>query len=194
MNYGLQTSVKLGGTDYDIRTDFRVVVGIMAALEDAELTDDEKAETALRLFYPELDSIPQELYQEAMDECLHFVSYSDTGQDKKVPKLVDWDRDIKFIVAPVNRILGFESRAVAYDFDSNSGGLHWHTFLSAYMEIGDCLFSQIVAIRSKKAKGKPLDKADREFYRQNKDIIDLPQNISEEENALIDMWTRKAAP
>ena len=41
------------------------------------------------------------------------------------------------------------------------------------MEIGDCLFAQIVNIRDKRARGKKLDKSEAEFYRKNRDIIDI---------------------
>ena len=76
-----------------------------------------------------------------------------------------------------------------YDIETNTGGIHWWTILAAYAEIGDCLFAQIVRIRDKKAKGKPLDKSDREFYRKNRDIIDIKQTYSEAENDLVNLWT-----
>ena len=46
--------------------------------------------------------------------------------------------------------------------------LHWWTFLGAYMEIGESLFSQILSVRMKKAKGKKLEDWEREFYKENK--------------------------
>ena len=46
-------------------------------------------------------------------------------------------------------------------------------------------------IRDLKSKGKPLDKQDREFYRNNRDIIDLKVKVSDAENALIKQWTGK---
>ena len=41
----------------------------------------------------------------------------------------------------------------------------------------------------KKAKGKSLDKSDREFYRKNRDIIDIKHTYSEAENKLVSFWT-----
>lgn len=75
------------------------------------------------------------------------------------------------------------------EIETNTGGIHWWTILSAYSEIGDCLFAQIVRIRDKKAKGKSLDKSDREFYRKNRDIIDIKHTYSEAENKLVSFWT-----
>ena len=100
-----------------------------------------------------------------------------------------WEQDFQYIVAPVNRVLGYETRALEYDQEGNTGGVHWWTFLSAYMEIGDCLFAQIVGIRSKKAKGKKLDKTEQEFYRKNKEIVDIKVCYTESEEALIKAWT-----
>lgn len=76
-----------------------------------------------------------------------------------------------------------------YDPDTNTGGVHWWTFLSAYTEIGDCLFAQIVGIRSKKAKGKRLDKSEQEFYRKNKSIVDIKVRYTDAEDDLVNMWT-----
>ena len=68
--------------------------------------------------------------------------------------------------------------------------------MSAYMEIGDCLFAQIVRIRERKAKGKPLDKSDAEFYRKNRKIVDMKAQYTEQENAVLDAWMgkKKTAP
>ena len=61
--------------------------------------------------------------------------------------------------------------------------LHWWTFLGAYMEIGESLFSQILNVRIKKAKGKKLDDWERDFYKENKNLIDLDVKYTEEEQA-----------
>jgi len=60
--------------------------------------------------------------------------------------------------------------------------------LSYYMEIGDCLFAQVVAIRDKKARGKPLDKQEREFYRRNRKMVDLKTTYTEAEQNLLAAW------
>lgn len=66
------------------------------------------------------------------------------AEARKSPKLVDWGQDFKLIVAPVNRILGLEARAEKY--------LHWWSFISAYYEIGECLFAQVIRIRRKRLR------------------------------------------
>ena len=57
------------------------------------------------------------------------------------------------------------------------------------MEIGDCFFAQIVRIRDLKAKGKLKDKADKDFYRRNRDAVDIKTQYSDTENEIIKAWT-----
>ena len=72
---------------------------------------------------------------------------------------------------------------------TNTGGVHWWTFLAAYMEIGDCLFAQIVRIREKRLKGKKLSKEDQYFYRKNREIVDIKTHYTSVENDLVKAWT-----
>lgn len=188
MGYGLPKSVNIGGEDFPIRYDYRVILDIFEAINDPDLNDEDRALAVLQMFYPDFDRI--EDYDAAIRECLKFINggkEEETG--KKQPQLVCWEQDFPYIVAPVNRVLGEEIRGVEYDIEANAGGLHWWTFLSAYYEIGDCLFAQIVRIREKKAKGKKLDKSEQEFYKKNRDIIDIKRHYTEAEDDIIKAWT-----
>ena len=91
---------------------------------------------------------------------------------------MDWDQDAPLIVPAINKVLGGEVRAMPY--------LHWWTFVGAYMEIGEGVFSSALAIRQKKAKHKKLEKYEQEFYRENKSLIDIQPRLSAEEQAEID--------
>ena len=188
MKYGLPKSVEIDGQEFAIRYDYRVILDIFEAMNDPELSDQERAFAMLQVFYVDFELLTN--YEAAIKECIRFIN---GGQEekagKKSPNLVSWEQDFSLIVAPVNRVLGYETRAVEYDEDNNTGGLHWWTFLSAYYEIGDCLFAQVVRIREKKAKGKKLDKSEQEFYRKNRDLVDLKTNYTEVENDLVKMWT-----
>lgn len=188
MAYGLPKSVNIGGEDFQIRYDYRVILDIFEAINDPDLNDEDRAIAVLQMFYPDFDRI--EDYDAALKECLKFINGGkEEEQGKKQPQLVCWGQDFPYIVAPVNRVLGEEIRAVEYDIEANAGGLHWWTFLSAYYEIGDCLFAQIVRIREKKAKGKKLDKSEQEFYKKNRDIIDIKRHYTEAEDDIIKAWT-----
>ncbi|MBO4939240.1 MAG: hypothetical protein J6C98_09650 [Oscillospiraceae bacterium] len=191
MNYGLPTKLEIRGTEWAIRYDFRCVLEICAAMEDPELDKQDKAFVAMTILYPDFPEIPAADYEEALKQCFRFIDGGEDHMGQKGPKLVSWEQDIRHIIAPVNRVLGQEVRSIPYDPDENTGGLHWWTFLSAYMEIGDCVFAQIVRIRNLLAKGKPLDKADREWYRQNRHLVDIRQTFSEVEDDLLKQWGAK---
>ena len=54
------------------------------------------------------------------------------------------------------------------------------------MEISDGVFSQVLSMRSKKARGKPLEKWEQEYWRANKHICVLQTKLSAEEQAAKD--------
>lgn len=188
--------MQIGDNEEPIRTDFRVMLDIMEAVNDPELDEADKATVALQIFYPYFDRITD--YEEAIKQCFIFL---DGGREERKKKqsvrLVDWEQDFDHIISPVNRVLGFEARAVPckdwYDDDGVwhcEGGLHWWTFLSAYMEIGgECVMAQIVNIRDKKARGKKLEKHEREWYNRNRDLVDIKTRYTEGQESLIKDWT-----
>lgn len=178
--YDLPTSVTVGGVEYEIRSDYRAVLDICTALSDPELSDQERALVALEIFYPALEDMPPSHYEEAIKKCFWFVSCGDENKENSGPRLVDWEKDFKFIAAPVNRILGTEIRSLKY--------LHWWTFVAAYYEIGECTFAQIVQIREKLAKSKPLDKYEKEWYRKNRAIVDLKPAYTDAEKETLKAW------
>lgn len=179
--YDLPESLTVAGREYSVRWDFRAAMDIFAALNDPDLGDQERAFVCLGIFYPDWQEIPPGDYQEAIKQCFWFLNggQEEVRQDRKPLHLVDWEKDLPYIAAPVNRVLGKDCRG---------GPLHWWTFLAAYFEIGDCTFAQIVRIRNLKAKGKPLDKSDREWYRQNRDLVDLRQTYTQAEHDLLKEW------
>lgn len=191
MTYDLPTSVNVGGVEYEIRTDYRAILDILEALGDPDLNEREKAAVMLDIFYfsPDCTEIPSEHIQEAVDKCAWFIDCGEEQtQAQKQPKVMDWQQDFPYIVAPVNRVLGHDIRGVPYDPRTNEGGLHWWTLISAYYEIGDCTFAQIVRIRSLKAKGKKLDKSDQEWYRQNRHLVDFKTAYTEADQDALKQW------
>lgn len=181
MIYDLPTSLEVCGTSYAIRSDFRAVLDICIALSDINLSAEDKAIALLDILYPDFSEMPHSAYEEAIKQGLWFIGCGEENQNKKAPVLMNWEQDFKYIVSPINHVLGTEVRAIEY--------MHWWTFISAYYEIGDCFFAQIVRIRDKKARGKKLDKEDKEFYRKNREIIDLKISLSDAENEILKEWT-----
>ena len=191
MTFTLPKTVEVGGKERLIRYDFRVILEIIVMLNDPELSEEDKAEAVIDMFY--YDDVP--FCKEAIEACFSFIDGNKPRSGKPQPRLLDWEQDFDYIIAPVNRVLGFEARAVDYDTEKNTGGVHWWTFLGAYMEIGsDCLFSQIVSLRDKQARGEKLDKFERKWLRRNNDIVQLRQRFSATEDDLIKEWTKGVTP
>lgn len=187
------TSLEIAGEPWEIRTDFRVILDIMEVLSDPDISNEERAYVALSIFYIDCDpfDLPKDAMQEAIEKMMWFIRGGQEEEHDNSPRVMDWDQDFHLIAPPVNRVLGYECRSVSYDIATNTGGLHWWTFLGAYMEIGECYFQQIVAIRSKKSRGKKLDKTDQEFYRRHKKDIDLKREMTKEEEELVRRWMGK---
>ena len=180
MIWGLPTSVEVCGRVYDIRSDFRVILDILAAASDPEFDGQEKTLIALSAFYPDLETMPQEYYEAALIACLWFVNGGTDEAQRQSPRLVDWEQDYPLIIAPINRVLGYEARAVKY--------MHWWTFLGAYQEIGDCAFAQVIRIRNMLARGRSLDKFDGGWYRRNRQLVDFKNRYTEEDEMIMWMW------
>ena len=61
--------------------------------------------------------------------------------------------------------------------------LHWWTFMAYFHAIGEGQLSTLVSIRDKLRRGKKLEKWEQEYYRKNKDKVDLKKHYSAEELA-----------
>ena len=66
----LPQTLKVGGRDWRIRTDFRDILKIFEAMNDRELEHEEKIYTMLYILYPDLEKMPVRLYQEAAERAL----------------------------------------------------------------------------------------------------------------------------
>lgn len=64
--------------------------------------------------------------------------------------------------------------------------MHWWTFLGYFSEVGDGLFSQVINIRQKRAKGKKLEKWELDFYNEHKELVDIKEKLTPEEQAELD--------
>lgn len=171
----LPKSLEIGGIEYKIRSDFRVALLIFEAFNDSELNDMEKIQVCIECLYETIPSDTENAYKKA----IWFLDGGDIPKSRQNHKKVfDWKQDESIIFSAINKSAGFETRSAEY--------IHWWTFLGYFSEIGEGLFSQIVNIRTKKAKGKKLEKWEREFYNENRELIDIKQHYNSEEQAEID--------
>lgn len=178
MNYGLPHSVIIEGEAHEVRTDYRAILDICTCMTDPNLSTKEKIQVIMGIFY--YDDIPVDYWEEAVNECMKFINLGEESTNERAPKLMDWSQDFQYIVAPINRVAGTEIRSLDY--------LHWWTFIGYYYEIGECTFSQIVHIRNLKARGKKLDKFDKEWYKEHRSMVDLKVTYSDAENDLFKQW------
>lgn len=179
--YELPTALTVGGREYAIRSDYRPALDILQALGDVELSNEEKALAVLAILYEDAETIPEEDYKEALKEAFCYLAGGQEDDGTPQRRLMDWKQDLPLVIPPINRVLGAEVREKNY--------LHWWTFLAAYQEIGDCLFAQVVRIRDLRARGRPLDKADREFYRRNQQLVEFKAAYTEAERKFLEEWT-----
>lgn len=181
MTYSLPECLTVNGREYTICSDFRRALEIFEMFDDPELSDGEKGQLMVEGLYLHAEEIPVNDMREAAEQAVWFLDGGSEPESPKGPKLMDWAQDFQYVVAPVNRVLGRDVRGMEH--------CHWWTFLAAWQEIGDCMFAQMVNIRNKKAKGKPLDKSEQEFYRRNRKAIDLKRKYTEADEDLVARWT-----
>ena len=178
--FSLPTTVTIAGREVPVRTDFRVILEIFVMLADPSLSDTDKTEALLRMFYEERPADIRAAIQAFRD----FVDQH-SGPAGKTPaarsSLINWSHDFPLMVGPINHVLGAECRSMPY--------LHWYTFLAAYMEISpDSVFSQTLRIREKLRSGKKLEKWEKDFYRRNPDLVSPPVELTDAEKEILKDW------
>jgi len=174
MIFDLPTALEFGGRAWDIETDYRQVLRILTAYEDPDLTDGEKAMLCLYNLYVDFDDIPPGQLQAAYDAATAFIDHGN-GAGAEGPRTMDWTQDAGLIFPAVNRAAGLEVRSVAY--------MHWWTFLGYFMEIKDSVYATVLGLRSKKARGKKLEKWEQEYWRQNRQLCEIRRRETENELA-----------
>lgn len=180
--YSLPKSIEIAGVECGIDSDFRNILQIFTILNDPDLLPQEAAMVALEWFYT--DTAYMADLKTALTEMFTFISCGEqskkpSGDDDSHEQWYDWDKDFNIIIAPINRILGYDVRGVEY--------LHWWTFMSAFMEIGECTFSTYVTIRKKLAKNIKLEKYEEKIYREHLDEIIIPKKYDKVTQELMDL-------
>ena len=95
----LPTALEIGGKEYAIRSDFRVILRIYSAFADPELDEREKCYVCLKCLYAE--DIPREHLQEAVNKAYWFVGGGDVPQESVQPaKTIDWEQDVQHDLGP----------------------------------------------------------------------------------------------
>lgn len=169
-SWNLPTSVTIAGVLWDIRTDYKIVINVFRALENPNYDNEEKIMYYLMSMIVDFENLPEEHYEEAMKALGEFI---DMGLDDGAPhpKTMDWEQDAHMIIPEINKQIG-------NGVDVRAMKMHWWTFLGYYMGIGESTFTHIINIRNKRAKGKKLEKWEKEFERENKSLVALKTKLS----------------
>lgn len=175
--WSLPTSAVIGGAEYPINADFRDILDIFRYMDDPDRPEYIRWRIALALFYE--GEIPEEHHQKAMEYLAEFVTCGERDF-RPGPKLLDWDQDCQTIVADVNKAAGTEIRSLPF--------LHWWTFMAYFNAIGEGQLSTLVSIRDKLARGKKLEKWEQEYYRKNRERVDLKKTYTSAETDLLKQW------
>lgn len=190
----LPETLEVCGVERPIRSDYRNVLQVFEMFDDPDFDQRDKWEMAIYLIFADFscaDDVEAAVLEgfdvnEAAERLIWFISAGDmTGREKQLP-VYSWAKDEQMIFSAVNKVCGGrEVRSNPY--------IHWWTFLGYFNEVGEGTFSFVVGIRDKLNKGKKLEKHEQEFYRKNRDLVDMRPPMTEEErraeeeyNALLD--------
>ena len=156
----LPKSLKIGEKEWEIRSDYRNILRIFEALEDENLKDTEKLYITLDRMFVDFKNMSQKDYEEAYIKASKFMEGHERQDEKTNPKLINWEKDEHMIFPAINAVAGCEVRAVEY--------MHWWTFLGYFESVdNESLWSFVLSIRQKRAKGKKLEKHEQEFFKKN---------------------------
>lgn len=171
----LPTALEIDGKEYEIRTDFRVALSIFQAYNDPNLTPIDKTFACLDCLYKEIPKGGEK----ALERAAWFLDGGNNVKLKPLPaKVIDWEQDEPLLFPEINKSAGTEVRALPY--------LHWWTFLGYFSTMGEGLYSHILNIRQKRAKGKRLEKWEIEFFNSHKEMIQIKEKITDEEQEQLD--------
>lgn len=165
------TELEIGGILHPIDFSYRNCLSIIQFCESDELTKSEKVQLVIEWLYEE---VPQDL-NEAAQKAVWFLDCGETGilNTTKHRSLMSLEQDAKFIRSAIERT--HHIRLTEVD-------LHWWEFCYMLMDLdSECFLHRIIGIRLRLAKGKKLSPEDREFLKENPQIVKLQNAKSKSE-------------
>ena len=175
----LPEHVEIDGIEYKINTDFRIGIMFELLIQDNTITDMEKVEIALNLYYPE---IPHDPIQ-ALEKILWFYRCG-KEYDTKSPQegtegttqqqaIYSFEHDAEYIYAAFLDQYGIDLQDIPH--------LHWWKFRALFKGLKeDNLIVKIMGYRAIQIDDSMTD-AEKKFYRKMKRIYALPDNRTQEE-------------
>lgn len=171
----LPTTIEIGGTEYEIDSDFRTAIRFALLMQDSAIADNVKLDIALYMFFGEADILNVE---EAVEQILLFYQCGKTdkkGGSGKAPakRVYDFEYDADLIFSAFLEQYGIDLQKIAY--------LHWWKFRALFVGLSENTeFMKIVGYRSVEITGD-MSKAQKAHYKKLKALYALPDNRTEEE-------------
>lgn len=167
---GLPETVEVGDREVPIETDFRVGMLIELALEDDEMTDDQRAATILELYFPGEEFTPEEA-EDAMSAVLWFFRCGQTptggGSGEAGPPVYSYEYDAEMIYAAFYQ---------AYRIDLSTARLHWWQFHALFRSLPEsCVLTRAIGYRAMEIPADASAK-ERERLQRMKDLYALPKS------------------
>ncbi len=162
----LPKTLNVCGKSYKIRTDYRNILRVFEAFADDNLNETDKMLVCLRRLYVDFKGLPRDSFKEAYAQARWFIACGKMDEKQAPVRTFNWVKDEPILFPAVNKAAGMEVRAVPY--------LHWWTFMGYFESIdSESLFGTVLYLRQKRAKGKKLEKHEREFVNNNKALMAL---------------------
>lgn len=191
--YELPTEIKVKDKSWAIRNrgDFRIVLDCFTALNDIELSQQERMVACLAIFLQDVTCI-EDVYKipDLEDVCKQMMIFFNCGQEESGKKLgyrlIDWERDESLLCSAINKVANKEIRLEPY--------IHWWTFMGYYMAVGESSLSTVVSIRSKQSKNKKLEKYEKQFIADNPQYFNWDRRTVDqidEDNLIKSMWNQE---
>lgn len=165
---------------YLIRTDFRIGMQIVLCLEDEEIEEAERVAIALELLFGK--GIPD---IETAFRCLSWFMCGGQEQEQKRGTAEEEDEEtdqaFDFEVDSARIMTAFLR---AYHIDLTREKMHWFHFLALIGDVGECAFTNVINIRTKKLTSS-MSSEQRATYAELKKKYSLVE-YTEDEKAKID--------
>ena len=175
----LPSSVHVAGLDFDIDTSYITVLDVLSACNRDDYDKEEKLLYMLMSMVKDFDKLPVEHYAECSQRLVEFIDMGEHEENKgkKKPAVMDWEQDAQLIIPEINKQLGngLDVRTMPK--------MHWWTFLGYYQSIGESAYTHIIALRTKKAMGKKMEKWEQEYINENPQLFNLKKHLTDKEKA-----------
>ena len=179
----LPVSFLIGGREYPISSDFGAMLRLEEIFFSEELTDEEKAAQALKLFY---GCIPEPLEEAVAQMCLFWRCGRQeqegrgqaVGEGAYQPPIYSFTHDAGLI---------YGAFLTQYGIDLSRKSLHWWQFMALFESLeDDRVLKEVMRCRAVEIKGD-MPQAQKDYYNAMKRryALPLPEKEERQQSALV---------